>query len=98
VSSVLADSKITATFDASGSTVSDSASYNNYSGTYAHGDGGALSFSALAFTKMMCADDVMAQETAFLSAMDQVSSYEIEGTQLRLLGDGGAVLLEFDGA
>jgi heat shock protein HslJ len=47
---------------------------------------------------MMCAEDVMAQETAFLTAMGKVASYEIEGTKLTLLDAGGAMLLVFDGA
>jgi len=98
VSSVLADSKTTATFDASGSTVAGSAGCNTYNGSYTEGGNGALSFSALASTKMMCADDVMAQETAFLAAMGTVASYQIEGAQLQLLDDSGAMLLGFDGA
>ena len=98
VSSVLGGTEVTATFDTSGSTIAGSAGCNTYSGTYAVGEDGAMSFSALATTRMMCAEDVMAQETAFLAAIEQVASYEIEGTQLRLLDDSGAMLLGFDGA
>jgi heat shock protein HslJ len=98
VSSVVADTQVTLALHQADSTVAGSAGCNNYSGTYTEGEGGALSFSALATTRMMCAEDVMAQETAFLTAMEQVASYQIEGTQLRLLDDGGAMLLGVDGA
>jgi heat shock protein HslJ len=97
VSSVLTGSEVTASFDESGSTIAGTAGCNRYSGTYTEGGGGMLSFSALAATKMMCAEDVMAQESAFLAAMGQVARFEIDGTQLRLLDSGGAMLLAFDG-
>ncbi len=98
VSSVMAGSEVTAMFDANGSSVAGSAGCNTYNGTYTEGGGGMLSFSALATTKMMCAQDVMAQESAFLSAMEQVAGYAIDGTQLQLLDKAGAMLLGFDGA
>jgi heat shock protein HslJ len=97
VSSTIAGTEATAELTADGS-IAGSAGCNNYTGTYTEGEGGTLSFSALATTKMMCAEDVMAQETAFLAAMEQVAAFEIEGTQLSLLDGSGALLLGFDGA
>lgn len=96
VQSVLADSELTAKFSDAGE-IHGSAGCNTYGGTYTT-SGDTMVFSALASTKMMCADDVMAQETAFFSAMEQVASYEIVGAQLQLLDDSGAMLLGFDGA
>ena len=95
VQSVLADTELTAKFSDAGE-IHGSAGCNTYGGTYTT-SGAMMSFSALASTKMMCADDVMAQETAFFAAMEQVASYKIEGTQLRLL-DQRRMLLGFDGA
>lgn len=98
VSSVLAGTEVTAGFDDGDSTISGTAGCNRYSGTYVEGGGGMVSFSALATTKMMCAEDVMAQESAFLAAMERVAGYAIEGTQLSLVDASGAMLLAFEGA
>ena len=96
VQSALAGTQLTAGFADDG-TINGSAGCNTYGGTYTT-SGDALSFSPLGATQMACAEEVMAQESAFLSAMEQVASYEIEGTQLRLLDADGAMLLGFDGA
>jgi len=95
VSSVVAGSQVTMALADDGS-VSGSAGCNTYSGTYSL-DGDALSFGPLASTKMVCAEDVMAQEAAFIDAMSRVSSSEIEGTGLTLLDASGAPLLGFVG-
>jgi heat shock protein HslJ len=95
VSSVLNGTEVTAEFSADG-TVSGSAGCNRYSGSYTWTDD-QLSFSALASTKMACADDVMAQEGAFLASMEQVASFAIEGSQLTVSDATGALLLGFDG-
>ncbi len=96
VSSTIAGTEVTAVFDDTESSVSGSAGCNRYAGTYANG-GGTLAFSALAITKMMCAEDVMAQESGFLASMEQVAASAIEGTQLSLFDSAGALLLAFDG-
>jgi heat shock protein HslJ len=96
VSSTIAGTETTAELTADGS-IAGSAGCNQYSGTYTEGEAGTLSFSTLATTRMMCAEDVMAQETAFLTAMEQVAGYAIEGTQLSLSDVSGAMLLAFDG-
>jgi len=95
VSSVLNGTDVTAVFTAD-ATVSGSAGCNRYSGSYTW-TGDQLSFSPLATTKMACADDVMAQESAFLASMEQVASLAIEGSQLTLADGSGALLLGFDG-
>ena len=95
VSSVLNGTEVTAAFTAD-ATVSGSAGCNRYSGSYTW-TGDQLSFSPLASTKMACADDVMAQESAFLASMEQVASFAIEGSQLTLADGSGALLLGFDG-
>jgi len=95
VSSVLSGTEVTAAFTAD-ATVSGSGGCNRYSGSYTW-TGDQLSFAPLASTKMACADDVMAQEGAFLASMEQVASFAIDGSQLTLSDDSGALLLGFDG-
>jgi len=95
VSSVLNGTEVTAAFTPD-ATVSGSAGCNRYSGSYTW-TGDQLSFSPLASTKMACAEDVMAQESAFLASMEQVASFAIEGSQLTLTDGSGALLLGFDG-
>ena len=96
VSSTIAGTRVTMTLADDGS-VSGSGGCNTYSGTSTR-DGDALSFGPLASTKMACADDVMAQESAFLEAMALVGELSIEGTRLTLGVRSGAPLLGFVGA
>ena len=56
-----------------------------------------MQFGPILSTKMACADDVMAQESAFLASMEQVASFAIEGSRLTLANGSGALLLGFDG-
>jgi heat shock protein HslJ len=95
VSSTVAGSEITAGFDADG-TASGSAGCNRYHATYTTSDG-SLSFGPFATTKMMCPDDVMTQEQAFLTAMGEVAGYSIDGSTLTLVDGAGAMLLDFEG-
>lgn len=95
VSSVVMGTEVTAEFTAD-ATVSGSAGCNRYSGSYTW-TGDQLSFSPLASTKMACADDVMAQESAFLSGMQDVASFAVDGAQLKLMDASGALLLGFEG-
>ncbi|MEO5807792.1 META domain-containing protein [Devosia sp.] len=65
---------------------------NNYF-TEAAFDGEALSFGALAATRMACAPDVMVQEAALFAAFANVSSYQLDKSELDLLGADGKPLL-----
>jgi heat shock protein HslJ len=95
VSSVLMGTDVTAEFTADG-TVSGSAGCNRYSGTY-RWTGDQLALYPLASTKMACADDVMAQESAFLASIEQVATFAIEGEQLTVFDGSGELRLGFDG-
>lgn len=96
VSSTLAGTEITATFGDDG-TLSGSGGCNTYNTTYAVDgeeltvDGGIMS------TKMACEQDVMDQEAAFLAALAETSSYEIQGSTLTLSDANGGFLLSFVG-
>jgi heat shock protein HslJ len=96
VSSTIAGTRTTMVLADDGS-LSGSAGCNTYSGTYTL-DGDALTVGALATTKMACADDVMAQEAAFLAGMQGVAASSIEGSRLTLADGSGAPLLGFIGS
>lgn len=75
--------------------LSGSAGCNSYSGTYqAQGESLTIS-SPLAVTMMMCAENVMAQESVFLTNLQAVKGYKLQenGQQLHLLNDKGQVTI-----
>src|SRR5688572_11037867 len=81
------DAVPTLAFDEQGA-VSGSTGCNTFSGEVAH-DGNALSFGPLVTTRMACADPAAnAQEEAFLSAMEGVTSYTVDEAG-RLVLQGG---------
>lgn len=79
-------SRTTVTFGDDG-LVAGMASCNNYNASYEAGEG-TLTVGPAAATRKMCAEALMNQETAFLNALEGVSSWQItpEGT-LELSGD-----------
>jgi heat shock protein HslJ len=58
---------------------------NRFTGSF-QGDGGALSFSPLASTRMACAEG-MEQEQRILAMLTEVERYSIRGNDLALYGD-----------
>ena len=93
VTSTLAGTKATATFDDQGR-VSGNASCNRYGGSYTL-DGEAIAIDDVMSTAMACEPDVMEQEAAFLDGVGKAASVEIEGSTLTLLDADGAFLLSF---
>ena len=82
---VLAGVTITAEFTAD-DRVAGSAGCNRYFGTAAP-KGDRLEVGGFGSTRMFCTQDgVMAEEQAFLSAFEKVTSYSISASELRLLG------------
>jgi heat shock protein HslJ len=73
-------------------TVGGSAGCNTYTGTYGT-NGTVLRIGRLATTRIACADDVMAQETAFLAAMEGAALVDRRGTTLTLTDRNGATLV-----
>ena len=94
VSSPLAGTAVNALFAADGS-VAGSAGCNRYSAPFTT-SGSSLTFGPLATTKMMCPEDVMTQEQAFLTAMGEVSGYTIAGATLTLVDADGQPALRFE--
>jgi heat shock protein HslJ len=64
---------------------------NSYSGTYSE-SGRKVTISPLASTQMMCPEaGVMEQETAYLTALQAATTWQIEGSQLTLRDGAGAM-------
>lgn len=88
---------VTAVFGEDG-TLSGTGGCNNYSTSYTL-DGSTLSINAaIASTMMACAEDVMAQETAFLAALPTATTYTIQGDALELRDANGALVASFTSA
>jgi heat shock protein HslJ len=75
---------ISAQFTSDGK-VSGSAGCNRYTGTYTVSSN-SITFSSMATTMMMCDESVMAQESAYLSALGEAKTYTVKGDQLTLAG------------
>ncbi|EFO33857.1 conserved hypothetical protein [Roseibium sp. TrichSKD4] len=71
--------------------VSGSGGCNNILGQM-EGDRDTVSFGPLATTKKLCPDDVMKQEYAFLSALNEARSYTANKTTLELVDGSGNLL------
>jgi heat shock protein HslJ len=89
ISSTLADTEVTATF-AEGM-VNGLASCNRYFGEATLVDGKAT-FGALGSTRMACVPEIMAQEVAFLTALQSATSYVIEGDVLTIDHADGSLI------
>jgi heat shock protein HslJ len=87
----LPDSPITADFTAQG--VSGSAGCNQYSGNFVYNNG-SLTFSPLVTTQKACADNLMAQESAYLKALQSATAYQIAGGQLTIAYPDGVLVFK----
>ncbi len=65
---------------------------NSFSGTYGT-NGNVVRVSRLATTRLVCAPEVMDQETAFLGALQGASLIESRGSQLNLTDRSGRLLV-----
>ena len=82
---VLADVRPTVAFSGDG-TVTGSGGCNDFNGTYTV-DGSKLTFGPLAATKKACADAVNTLETAYMTALQATTSYEVTSdSKLKLTG------------
>jgi heat shock protein HslJ len=92
--SVAAGSEITAEFGADGK-LSGNASVNHYSTKYSASDGTMTIMPDIVTTKMAGPEELMKQEAAYLAALPQAADYTIEGDELWLRGNEGAVLAHY---
>lgn len=91
---VVANAAVTLLFG-EGNTMGGSAGCNTYVGSYA-ADGGAIAFSQVVMTLKACADEaVMAQEQAYLKALQAAETIAVFEGQLVLTFDGGNGVLRF---
>jgi heat shock protein HslJ len=90
VTAPLDDTVLTAVFGLA--TVGGSSGCNTFTGTYGT-NGTVLRIGRLATTRIACADDVMAQETAFLAAMEGAALVDRRGSTLTLTDRDGGVLV-----
>lgn len=72
--------------------VGGSSGCNTYDGPYTT-NGTVAAIGPLATTRMACADDVMAQETAFLAALQGVGKIELRAQTVLLQDLGGSLLV-----
>ena len=94
---VLADTRITATFESADHQVSGSAGCNTYFGEYKV-SGDKLTISQLANTEMYCMEPegVMDQETEYLKMLHATDSYEIRDGKLRINTDGQVLVFHVE--
>jgi heat shock protein HslJ len=93
VVSLVPGSRVTLAFDAQGR-VSGTAGCNRYTTRY-EDSGGRLRIDAPAATRMACPDSgVMAQEQAFLRALEAARTARIEADSLELRDDNGALQVD----
>lgn len=77
--------------------ISGNAGCNEYFANYEI-DSNKLSFSAIGSTKMFCGDGLMAEETAFLLALEKAASYRISADSLQIFAADDTTLISFSRA
>jgi heat shock protein HslJ len=87
----LAGTELTATFRLRN--VAGSSGCNTYDGPYTT-NGNVVAIGPLATTRMACAEDIMAQETSFLAALQGVGRIEPRGRLLLLQNLTGSTLVQ----
>ena len=93
--SLVPDTAITAEFDQDGNAVG-MAGCNNYNTTY-EVDGEKIQFGeVIGTTMMMCPEPAMAQEQAYLAALGDAETFEINEDELVLYDSDGNALVRFD--
>jgi heat shock protein HslJ len=82
--SLVPTTSITAEFSEDGN-LSGSSGCNNYTTTYeSDGSNITINMSQAASTMMACPEPIMAQETAYMQALDQATTYEVNADTLTL--------------
>lgn len=90
---VLADAAVTLKLDATH--VSGSDGCNSFSGTY-QSEGSQFKVNPdLASTMMACAEPVMTQASAYVTALTQATQYKLDGQNLLILDAAGKTLAVF---
>lgn len=92
----MAENQIFIVFSADGK-ISGSGGCNRYFGGWGHPEGvkDALRIWRTGSTRMACPEPILTQEYRFLEELARVSTYRIEGNELRLYYDEGRGILRF---
>ena len=85
---VLPEAPVAITFAPEG--ISGNAGCNQFSGPFQF-ENDTVSFGELITTRMACAENIMAQETAFLTALQSAASFVIADSLLTINYDGGVL-------
>jgi heat shock protein HslJ len=86
-----ADRPASVSFDRESASVHGTSGLNSFFGPYAL-DGAKLRVENVAMTKMAGPPELMQQESAFVSALHSARSWRVNGDELELLDEKGAVL------
>jgi len=92
IQTVITGSTTTADFGADGK-LAGSAGCNQYSATYTTSGAKEITITQPASTRMACENNLMQQETQYLSLLPKASTYKISGDQLTLFDSTGTKLL-----
>lgn len=92
--SPLPDTEITATFSEDGR-MGGSSGCNNYAASYEVA-GDRMTIGQVASTMMMCPEPIMEQESAYLTALEWVAAFNIQGRTLELTDIEGKIMMAFD--
>jgi heat shock protein HslJ len=91
--SALSSATVTAVFAADG-TVSGNGGVNQYHGTYKI-SGASIKIDPLISTQMAGPEDAMAQESAYLAALQKSTTFAMEGTVMTLRDASGAAMVGY---
>ena len=97
IQSVIAGSKTTAVFGSDWK-LSGTGGCNQYSAGYTTTASNGITITQPASTMMACENDLMQQETQYLSLLPKAAKYEISGDQLTLFDAAGTKLLIYKSA
>ncbi|MBA3869842.1 MAG: META domain-containing protein [Anaerolineae bacterium] len=87
----IADAAVNIDFTQQG--VSGSSGCNQYSGTFIYNNN-TLAFSPLVSTQLACADNIMAQESAYVAALQSATGYQIANGQLQITYADGVLVFK----
>ncbi len=93
VVSLLADTEITAVFDAEGK-VGGTAGCNRYFAGYTT-DGATIAIEPPASTRKLCPEAIMEQEAQYLAALPTAATFTIQGDELELRTAAGALVASY---
>ena len=96
VVSVISTTTITADFGNNG-TVTGEGGINTYNGNYTLQGSNGISIGTINAAQMAGPSEVMAQQVAYLAALESAKTYQVSGTRLELRAADGALAVQMEG-